>query len=259
MWGLILLLNLIARFSVLFANYRASQKFVRFRLNLNLNWNLDIVKPALIFSLIAFINTLAIKIDILMISFLSTPQDVGIYALAHKIANEGNMLRNIIGMAFFPIGIKYFATKNQNAGRLLGYICMLFVATSAICTVLSFPVPEVVVFLFGHKYSQSGEILRYLMFYLVFSFATIPSTVSLQATKNEKLALIASGAMVMLNIPLNIIFFRSFGLIGIAYSTLVVQISGFALLSTVTYFALVRQGYVIGWSGIGKDVTEVEA
>jgi len=45
-----------------------------------------------------------------------------------------------------------------------------------------------------------------------------------------------------MNITLNIVFFFKFGLVGIAYSTLVVNGAGNLLTSVVIYIVLKRQG-----------------
>ncbi len=70
-------------------------------------------------------------------------------------------------------------------------------------------------------------------------------TVSLQATHNEKRVLIIAFVGPMLNIPLNIIFFNKFGLIGIAYSTLVCSIVGAVLVPLLTFTTLKKQGYIV--------------
>lgn len=240
----ILLINVLSRFCVLIINYMISKRYVIFNFNLRLNIDRNIIKPAIVFSLIVFINTLAVKVDILMVSFLSTPEDVGIYAIADKIAREGNLLRNIVATAFFPIAVKYFTNNNIKGRNLLSYSFLFFIGIFFCCFILSLFVQDLVILLFGDKYSESGIILKYLLFYLMFSFSTIPFSVSLQATHNEKLGLITALVAVSLNIPLNIILFHRFGLIGIAYSTLVVYLVGSILISFLTYTTMRRQGYI---------------
>jgi len=219
---IILLVNLISKFSVLVINYSCSRKLVKFKFGFGFDLSSDILKAVLIFSLMGFINTLAIRIDLLMISFLSTSTDVGIYGVAHEIGKEGLMLRNIIATAFFPIAVKFLYSNTIKIKKLFFYSLMLFLVVVAGCVLLSFFVQDLVVLVFGMEYSYSGYILKYLVFYLAFAFFTLPLTTYLQAAHYEHLLLIVYTITALTNIPLNIIFFHKFGLIGIAYSTLIV-------------------------------------
>lgn len=232
---IILIVNLLCKFAVLFVNFLCSRKFVKFNVGFNFRVASPIVKAMFIFSLIQFINILAVKIDILMISFLSTSTDVGIYAIAHEIAREGLMLRNIIAIAFFPVAVKYFMAKEMKIRNLFIYSFSLFVVVILGCLVVTFFAKDLVVLIFGTEYMFSGNILKILIFYLSFAFFSLPFTIFLQATHREHLLVIVCGLTALLNIPLNIIFFSKFGLVGIAYSTIIVFFSQALLVAILTY------------------------
>ena len=72
------------------------------------------------------------------------------------------------------------------------------------------------------------------IFYLCFAFFSLPLTTYLQATHNEHLLLIVYSITALTNIPLNIILFKAFGLIGIAYSTLIVFFIQVLIISWLT-------------------------
>ncbi len=241
----IVLLNLFSKLCISLTSFVISRRLVKFRFRFSLHGDKKILKAAFIFSLIAFVHTLATRIDILMISFLSTPEDVGIYSIAFKISREGSMLRGAIATAFFPIIVKYFSTNTLKAAHLIKYSTLFLTVSLLSCLILSYFVQDLVVLIFGDKYLQSGSILKYLLFYSVFSFYSIPFTLAMQATHNEKIMLIISIVMVFFNIPLNIVLFNQFGLVGIAYSTLIVYSTGNILLSLLTYKKLKHQGHII--------------
>jgi O-antigen/teichoic acid export membrane protein len=90
------------------------------------------------------------------------------------------------------------------------------------CVALSFFIQDIVVLFFGDQYEMSGYILKYLIFFLPFAFYSLPFTTYFQASHNESLLLLVFAVAAMVNIPMNLVFFYSFGLIGIAYSTIVV-------------------------------------
>ena len=92
---------------------------------------------------------------------------------------------------------------------------------------------------------QSGAILSVLIFYLGFAWATLPFSVILQATHNEKFFLIPHSIMAGLNIVLNYVLFLKFGLIGIAYSTIAVWVIGGLIINIFGYRVMKKQKYLI--------------
>lgn len=233
----ILIVNLICKFAVLIIKFLHTRKLIKFNFNFNLNLKSlysPLLKATLIFSLLSFINTLAIKLDILMISFLSTSTDVGIYAIAYQISKEGLMLRNVMATAFFPIAVKFLTQNEVKMRTLLSYSFLMFFIVLAGCVLLFFFAQDIVILVFGTQYAQSGYILKFLIFYLAFSFFTLPLTTYLQSSHNEHILLIVYVVTALTNIPLNIILFYQFGLIGIAYSTLIVFLAQAILVAFLT-------------------------
>ena len=180
-----------------------------------------------------------------MISFLGTAKDVGIYGVAYKIAQQGEMLRNVTAMAFFPIFVKRFQTSKMKGETLIKYSLIFFCGILVISLAASYFVEEIITFLFGSEYEKSGEILRILIIYLAFSWAPLPFTTAAQATHNEKYMLIILSIMAGLNVPLNYIFFYKYGLIGIAYSTLIVYLISSLLISYIVFRIMKQQGHLI--------------
>lgn len=241
----ILLVNLFSRFLVLLINYVYSRRFAKFGFNFRLSLDPRILKATIIFSLMGIINTVAVKIDVLMLSFLTASKDVGIYGVAQTFTKEGLLLRNMAATAFFPIAVKLFHSGTVRARTLLRYSFLLFFAVLAGCITLFFFAPNIVILFFGDKYAASGQILRCLLFCLPSAFFTLPLTTALQATHNEQLLLIVFAIAAALNVPLNILFFYEFGLIGIAYSTLVVFLAQAVALYVLSIRRMKRQGYLV--------------
>lgn len=240
------LIALFSRFSILIIKYKFSKKFVKFKLLSKVQFDKKLIKPALVFSLIIFISSLASRIDLLMISFLGTSKDVGIYGASYKIASQGIRLRNLSEAAFFPIFVKQFHNnKKIKAKKLIKYFIFLFGGIFVLCVSAFFYSESIITFLFGNEFKESGKILKILIFYLAFWWATLPFTTGATATNNEKFILIAWSVMAGLNIPLNYLFFLKFGLIGIAYSTLVVYSIGSSLMCGGSYFIMRKQGYLV--------------
>ncbi|MBD3414376.1 MAG: oligosaccharide flippase family protein [Candidatus Aminicenantes bacterium] len=228
----------------LYLNYRHSQNMIQFDFFAKPQFNQDIMKPAFIFSLLAFLNFLITRVDLLMISFLGTSADVGIYGVAYKVAHQGVMLRNVTALAFFPIFVKIFHNGTLKGRRIIAYSAAFLVVMVLGCTGVSFFVRDIISFLFGSEYIQSGAILSVLIFYLGFVWAALPFTLSLQATHNEKFFLLPHSIMAVLNIALNAVLFLRFGLMGIAYSTIIVSVIGCLVINVFGYLKMKKQGFI---------------
>jgi len=227
------------------ATYRHSQSLVPFRFFSRIQFDKRLLKPALVFSLLGFMAFFASRIDLLMISFLGMAEQVGVYGVAYKIAQQGEMLRNVCAVAFFPILVKRFHERAIDSAALAQYSVLFFAGVLVLSVAAFFAVPVVIRVLFGHDYGESGVILRVLIFYLAFAWATLPFTSLLQATGNERYLILPTLTLGGLNIVFNYVLFVRYGLIGIAYSTLMVESIGCVLYCTVAYRVLRRQGHLV--------------
>lgn len=235
------MIALFSNFFTLLINFKLTKKFVNFKFWNRIEWDKYLLKPALIFSIFAFTGFLATRIDLVMISLLRPLEDVGIYGVAYRITESGLMIRGVTATAFFPIFVKTFHKRIVSWKRLLKYAFAMGLGILAIAAVVSFYSEQIITLLFGEEYFESGRILAVLVFYLAITFFSIPFTNALQATHNEGLLLKICWIAPSLNIGLNYLFLMRFGLIGIAYSTLVVRFASTALVFTITYKVLKTQ------------------
>ncbi len=239
------IISLFANFSTLLISYRFSQRFVKFHFFSKIQFDKNLLKPALTFSLLSFIGFFVQRVDLLMISFLGTSKDVGLYGVAYQAAHYGVLLRNLTVTAFFPVFVKQFYKAKMKGSALIKYSLIFFIGIFLISLAVSFYVEDITVTLFGSNYQNSGGILRVLIFYIAFTWATLPFTTAAQATHNEKYLLIVTSIMALLNIPLNYILFLKYGVIGIAYSTLTVYSIGGILMVVITYSMMKKQGHLL--------------
>jgi len=221
-----------------------SRRLIGFKLFTGVHFEPALLRPALVFSLLTFLGFLAIKIDLLMISLLGTLEEVGLYSVAAKVAQQGIMLRNVTATAFFPIAVKAFAKRAVGGARLLRYSALFFAATFAGSLLISLWSTKLVTFLVGEKYAASGRILAVLIFYIGMSWAQLPFTTALQATHNERYSFWPMLITALLNAPLNFVLYRCFGVIGIAYSTIAVTAVGSLAFCIIGYNVLTRQGHL---------------
>jgi O-antigen/teichoic acid export membrane protein len=237
-------ISVFSQFFTLIINYRLTKRFLTFKFISKIHWDISLLKSALIFSVLSFAVLLTTRIDIVMISWLTTPKDVGIYGVAYSIVRSGGDVRNLMAIAFFPIFVKIFHNKIVKWSKILRYAFMLGSVVFITSIIVSLFSEQIITFLFGSEYHQSGIILSVLVFFLALNFFSIPFTNSLQATHNEKKILAVIWIGPCINIGLNLLFFNIFGLIGIAYSTLVVTIVTISIYVFITYHTLKKQNKI---------------
>ena len=232
------IIALFSQFLTLLINFRLTKRFLVFKFWNKIKWDKYIIKPALIFSVLAFAYLLTGKIDLVMISLLGSSKDVGLYGVAHQMMITGLTMRGLLSTAFFPIFVKTYHKNAVKWSNLLKYAIIMGLCFLAIATIISLFSEQIITLMLGEKYLESGTLLGVLAFYLALAFFSFPFSNTLQATHNEIYLLKICWVAPFLNIGLNYLFFKTFGLIGIAYSTLVVGCVSLILYITMTWKAL---------------------
>ena len=203
------------------------------------------IKPVFVFSAIQMLSFLALRIDLLMISYLSTPEQVGIYAVASKMVRQGLLIRRAISMAFFPTFVKKLEESKVRSISLIKYGILILSALTILVIPFAVYSKEIIATVFGMEYIRSHIILRILIFYVPIWAATLPITLAAQATGNERVLLIGYIVMSILNLSLNYLLFHLLGLMGIAISTLVVFSSGGAIMTLLCIRKMKAQGRIV--------------
>jgi len=239
------IISLFSHFLTLIINFKLTKRFLIFKFWNKIKWDKSLLKPALVFSILSYTYLLTTNIDLVMISWLSTPKDVGIYGVAFQITTTVVILRNILATAFFPMFVKTVHKNVIKWKKLMKYAFLLGLGLLLISAVGSLFSEQAITLLFGPEYSESGIILSVLIFYLAFTFFSLPFTNTIQATHNESIILKVCWVGPCLNIGLNILFFRIFGLIGIAYSTLIVRSVTLAITVFIAWFVVKKHNKLI--------------
>ena len=239
----IIIVNLVSNIIVLIVNFKMSRSYITFKAFPKLIIDMNIVRQAAIFSLLSFLTTIATRTDLLMLSAMGTSEEVGIYSVAFKIAQRFTMLRNIISTGIFPIFVGYFAQKKVNRYKLYKYSIAFATIVILVASVVSNISVWLVNLLFGVEYIKSAGILSILIYAQAFNWATIPFTTAAQVTHNEgKLVWILLVSAIM-NLIMNYILYQTYGLVGIAYSTVIVLLLNALLSIIIVNKELVRSKY----------------
>lgn len=239
------IVSILSQFVTLIGFVKLSRKIVVFKYLQGIFWNKKLLKSTFIFSILEFTTLLATKIDIVMLSIMSNSTGVGLYLVAFQIVESFIVVRNLTSMSFFPTFVKMFHKKKVKWLNLIKISVVLGSMVLIVVGIISIFSEQIVVLLVGEKYSSSGSILSILLFYIAFTFFTIPLISAMKATNNEGLLLKISWIGPTLNIGFNIVFFYMFGIIGIAYSTLLSSIIKLPVLTFIVWKTLKKQDRII--------------
>ena len=207
---------------------------IKFRLSLrSLIFDRSLITTGIYFFIISFAGMIFMKIDVLIVSFISDMQDVGIYSIADKIAREGSELRTVIIAGFFPVMIKRIKSGPISGKLVKRTVIKIFLLVFFVITIVSIYIEPIITLLLGSKYLASASILKYLIFFLAIEYSIYPYILLLLSSTGEKKIAFIYSLLAITNIILNYTFFNIFGLIGIAFSTVAVFI--ILALYTITF------------------------
>ena len=218
--------------NLLFLRFQ-SRNYCKFRAFRQPELNSKIIYPGISFSLIAFLETISTRVDVLMLSLLSNSAEVGIYAVGSKIAYQGVIVRNLAGMAFFPSSTKYLADNKITFGFFYKYLLSVFLIFVAGLLFLQNYSEFMFVTIFGSEFAFSSKIFNILFIYLIAVWLIFPLELIFNSTGFERYVLYMRILGASINIPLNFLLYQFYGVIGIAYAT---SLTYFSMLILMGFF-----------------------
>ena len=233
----LLIVDLIVSIFVITISFQKSKSFTKFNFFSRLKIQTKKLKEGFVFSLLSFFNILGNKIDVVMISLIGTPVEVGVYALANSIVRKGLLASRAISTSIFPIYAKQ-AFKSLSRFELNQHSFYSFSAALIVVLFIFFGADWFINAIIGSDFLYSATIVKVLSLYLLLHYVSLPFDTALQVTYSENILLKIRFFLAFLNILANYIFYDLFGIIGIAYSTLLVKFTNFILILIKSYFSI---------------------
>ncbi|MBD3341570.1 MAG: oligosaccharide flippase family protein [Candidatus Lokiarchaeota archaeon] len=224
----------------LFYIYVSSKKLIVFNVFSKVKVLKDYVLSGIRFSLLEFLNILSGRIDLIMLSFLTTPENVGIYALAYRLVEKGFIIRTPISQSLFPYYSNKFNNKKPNVRNLIIHTALILIPMIFFLLPAIILIEPVIAKVIGNEFVESAGIFKILVLYFILNFSVIPWGLYLQVTDKEKIVLKLTFFKSILNIGGNIVLFYYFGLLGIAYSTLISVFFVATMQIVISYFYIQR-------------------
>lgn len=172
--------------------------------------------------------------DTAVIKHFMTTEDVGIYNAAYKLFDAIASFAFVISSYYASSVSSCFINNDNNKLKQFFYkerFLILILSTAAHILVMIFSKPIISVF-FGERYIQSVKIFNILMVGSILRYISVFYMLYYNTNKKYKLQQIINIFRAIINVGLDIIFIKLFGLIGPAIATTI------SIIVTFTYSAI---------------------
>ncbi len=251
-WGfeaiiLSLLINMVFAFTVVLA---LSRKYVKFSLSVDIDYWKKFLKMSLPMGASALITFLYFKMDTILLSIMKGSEDVGIYNMAYKILENITFFPAMIVGLVLPLFSMYIFAEKKKFRRIADKTSKVFflIVVPLVVGVL-FLAEDIIAIIGGDKFLVSANVLRILIFALVFIFyGNLFNSILLSANLQKTLMKILTACAVF-NIGFNMLLIPRFSYIGAAWVSVATEM--LVVLLTV-YYTIKLVDYKFSWQGWGR-------
>ncbi|MGD1003094.1 MAG: flippase [Minisyncoccia bacterium] len=220
-----------------------------------------IIKTAWPFAVTGALGILLTNTDILIISWMRTASEVGIYSAAIRIIQVLYLVPLVIQTSTMPFLSRLAKRDNKRfravLERTLALIFLVSIPLSLGGIILGTQIMQLV---FGVGYIAGGLGLSVLMLNLSFDYAGSVVATGIFAYDHQKNLIISSAIAGVSNVLFDLLFIPHWGITGSAFATLIAQILGnsylwYAMHRLNPFNVLPRLGRIIGAGALMAVVT----
>lgn len=183
------------------------------------------VKTAIPFGMTTIFTTLYYMIDTVMLSFLIGSTAVGIYSSAYKIINVFVTLYTVYNFVVFPLMSKFYKDSENllkiSYEKSVKYLLMMMFPIAVGITIYPYYITTLI---FGDAYYLAGDVLRILIWNVVFVMVNGASTNLLNSSNNEVAVTKINGIACLINITLNLVLIYYLSYVGASIATVITGI-----------------------------------
>lgn len=180
----------------------------------------------------SFFAVIYLKVDQVMLRWLSGSQEVGQYAIAAQLSEVWYFLPTVIVASFFPSLIELRERNDRLFKiRMQQLLDLLFLVGFSLVVVVTIAAPWAISILFGPNYASSASILVIHIWAGIFIFMRAAFSKWILIEGALMFSLITQGLGALVNVLMNLALIPLHGGVGAAYATLVSY-------ATASFFAL---------------------
>jgi O-antigen/teichoic acid export membrane protein len=153
---------------------------------------------------ISLVTVIYARVDILLLSILSSASTVAYYTVPYSLVRMSWILPSVISAAFFPLLRRTLDSDRTEAGALFFLVVRVFFFLSLpISLLLALGAPALLPFLFGDPYAHSVVVLQIMAWTSVLGFQNYVLWYGLLASHKERAVLVLQLAGLVLNVGIN--------------------------------------------------------
>ena len=164
------------------------------------------------------------KIDRIMIKEMLDEHNVGIYSAAYILYEAPLFISLMIAKSVYPILVQYYQDNKIKFFQLYSTLSSYMTLLSYLIVLFIFIFHEILIQItFGESFEESSKILMLLSFGMIPMFNAFLRSSYITITGNQNIILYTTLFSAMLNIVLNLLLIKAYGVIGAVYATVFTQ------------------------------------
>ena len=164
------------------------------------------------------------KIDRIMIKEMLDEHNVGIYSAAYILYEAPLFISLMIAKSVYPILVQYYQDNKIKFFQLYSTLSSYMTLLSYLIVLFIFIFHEILIQItFGESFEESSMILMLLSFGMIPMFNAFLRSSYITISGNQKIILYTTLFSAMLNIVLNLLLIKAYGVIGAVYATVFTQ------------------------------------
>ncbi|MCG3110734.1 MAG: oligosaccharide flippase family protein [Candidatus Manganitrophus sp. SB1] len=185
---------------------------------------LRLIKQGFPFYASALLTMVYSRIGILMLSKMTSELEVGLYMAAVTLVEGLYFIPAAFTSSIFPAFSRMHGGSGDTFQSTYEKTTKFLIILTAGISVGTILVSEKVIFLiFGPEFIRSAEVLNIFIFFWVFSFFSQMQSTILFSIRKEAAQVKIMAFACLVNISLNIILIKNYGIIGAAYSSVITE------------------------------------
>ena len=164
------------------------------------------------------------KIDRIMIKEMLDEHNVGIYSAAYILYEAPLFISLMIAKSVYPILVQYYQDNKNRFFQLYSTLSSYLTLLSYLIVLFIFIFHEILIQItFGESFEESSKILMLLSFGMIPMFNAFLRSSYITISGNQKIILYTTLFSAILNIVLNLLLIKAYGVIGAVYATVFSQ------------------------------------
>jgi O-antigen/teichoic acid export membrane protein len=223
-----LLISVITHFFILYRYCRNEELIIR------LKFNRVVLKKVMYSSVPIGLGSIFVllydRLDVLIIERLISFEAVAVYSIAYSLYKIPQVISNVILTPVYTDLSKAFSLKKQiKLSEIKIVLLILLIVSVGSVILIQLVGGRFILFVYGEKYLSSIPYLNYLVFALPGLFLNNFTGVISNSIRKEKIPMFTTGIAAIINITLNFVLIRVYGIWGAVVATIISEYLVFIL------------------------------